>query len=288
MARRGRIVMIDLVAIGHVTFDEMPSGVRPGGSAYYVAAAARRLGLEVGVLTSAAADFPDDVFAAGVSVARVRADRTTRYRVGGSGGARSLTLLSRAEDIEAQHLPDEWKRAPLVVLCPIAGEVDPALAGAFEDASLAVLPQGWMRKRGKGGVMGPQPWEDADDLLPQAQLLVLSEEDLAGSEDTTVKWFQQVPVGAVTRARRGATLFVNGEPYHVEPDRATETDPTGAGDVFATTLLIEYQRSGDAWDAAAAAACAGAAAVEGTSASALLDRAGLDARVRAYRRRLMG
>ena len=34
--------MIDLVSIGHVTFDETPSGVRPGGSAYYAALTARR------------------------------------------------------------------------------------------------------------------------------------------------------------------------------------------------------------------------------------------------------
>ena len=145
-----------------------------------------------------------------------------------------------------------------------------------------------MRTRGKDGVMGPQPWEDADDVLPLTQLLVLSEEDVPGSEETAVKWFDQVPLGAITRARRGATLYVNGEPYHVAPDRAAETDPTGAGDVFATTLLIEYQRVGDAWEAAAAAACAGAATVEGTGVAALLDRAGLAARLAAYQGRLAG
>ena len=279
---------MDLVAIGHVTFDETPSGVRPGGSAYYVALSAQRLGLEVGVLTSIAPDFPRDVFPAGVHIANVSTERTTRYRVGGSGGSRMLTLLSRAKDIEVQHLPQDWKSASLGVLCPIAGEVDPALVGVFDDASLAVLPQGWMRARGKGGVVIPQPWEDADDVLPLTQLLVLSEEDVPGSEETAVKWFQQVPLGAITRARRGATLYVNGEPYHVEADRATETDPTGAGDVFATTFFIEYQRVGDAWDAAAAAACAGAAVVEGTGAAALLDRAGLAARVAAYQRRFAG
>jgi sugar/nucleoside kinase (ribokinase family) len=279
---------MDLVAIGHVTFDETPSGVRPGGSAYYVALAARRLGLEVGLLTSAAPEFPSDVIPPGITVATVGSPRTTRYRVGEAGGSRTLTLLSRAEDIEIQHMPEEWKRAPLAVLCPVVGEVDPALVSAFDDASLAVLPQGWMRSRGKGGVMGPQPWEDADDVLPLTQLLVLSEEDVPGSEETAVKWFDQVPLGAITRARRGATLYVNGEPYHVAPDRAAETDPTGAGDVFATTLLIEYQRVGDAWEAAAAAACAGAATVEGTGAAALLDRAGLAARLAAYQRRLAG
>lgn len=279
---------MDLVAIGHVTFDETPSGVRPGGSAYYVALAARRLGLEVGLLTSGAPDFPSDVIPAGITVATVSSPRTTRYRVGEAGGSRTLTLLSRAEDIEIQHLPEGWKSAPLAVLCPVVGEVDPALVSVFDDASLAVLPQGWMRTRGKDGVMGPQPWEDADDVLPLTQLLVLSEEDVPGSEETAVKWFDQVPLGAITRARRGATLYVNGEPYHVAPDRAAETDPTGAGDVFATTLLIEYQRVGDAWEAAAAAACAGAATVEGTGVAALLDRAGLAARLAAYQGRLAG
>ena len=279
---------MDLVAIGHVTFDETPSGVRPGGSAYYVALAARRLGLEVGLLTSVAPDFPSGVIPAGITVATVSSPRTTRYRVGEAGGSRTLTLLSRAEDIEIRHLPEGWKSAPLAVLCPVVGEVDPALVSAFDDASLAVLPQGWMRTRGKDGVMGPQPWEDADDVLPLTQLLVLSEEDVPGSEETAVKWFDQVPLGAITRARRGATLYVNGEPYHVAPDRAAETDPTGAGDVFATTLLIEYQRVGDAWEAAAAAACAGAATVEGTGVAALLDRAGLAARLAAYQGRLAG
>ena len=279
---------MDLVAIGHVTFDETPSGVRPGGSAYYVALAARRLGLEVGLLTSVAPDFPSDVIPAGITVATVSSPRTTRYRVGEAGGSRTLTLLSRAEDIEIRHLPEGWKSAPLAVLCPVVGEVDPALVSVFDDASLAVLPQGWMRTRGKDGVMGPQPWEDADDVLPLTQLLVLSEEDVPGSEETAVKWFDQVPLGAITRARRGATLYVNGEPYHVAPDRAAETDPTGAGDVFTTTLLIEYQRVGDAWEAAAAAACAGAATVEGTGVAALLDRAGLAARLAAYQGRLAG
>ena len=280
--------MIDLVAIGHVTFDETPSGVRPGGSAYYAALTAQRLGLRVGLLTSVASDYPLDVFPAGMEVAVTPSAHTTRYRLGEAKGARTLTLLSRAADLEAEHLPPAWREAPLAVLGPVANEVDPTLAGAFDDASVAVLPQGWMRKRGRGGLMAPQPWEDADAVLPWAQLLVLSEEDVGDSEEIAVTWLHQVPVGAITRAQRGATLYVNGEPYHVMPDMATEVDATGAGDVFATTLLIEYQRSGDAWEAAAVAACAGAASVEGEGPAAVADRAALDARLAAYRRRRGG
>ncbi len=280
--------MIDLVAIGHVTLDETPSGVRPGGSAYYSALTAHRLGLRVGLLTSVAPDYKLDIFPDGIEVMAVPSPQTTRYRLGQSKGARTLTLLSRAADLGGEHLPAEWREAPLVVLGPIVNEVDPALAGEFDDASVAVLPQGWMRKRGAGGLMGPQPWEDAVSVLARAQLLVLSDEDLGGSEERAVTWLHEVPLGAITRGARGATLYVNGEPYHVIPDPATEVDPTGAGDVFATTLLIEYQRSGDPWEAAAVAACAGAAAVEAEGAAAIADRAGLDARIAAYRRRRGG
>ncbi len=280
--------MIDLVAIGHVTFDETPSGVRPGGSAYYAALTARRLGLRVGLLTSVAPDYPLDLFPAGIEVTVTPSPQTTRYRLGEAKGARTLSLLSRAADLEAEYLPPAWREAPLAVLGPVANEVDPALAGAFDDASVAVLPQGWMRKRGRGGLMAPQPWEDADAVLPWAQLLVLSEEDMGDSEEMAVTWLHQVPIGAITRAQRGATLYVNGEPYHVMPDVATEVDPTGAGDVFATTLLIEYQRSGDAWEAAAVAACAGAASVEGEGPAAVADRAALEARLAAYRKRRGG
>lgn len=280
--------MIDLVAIGHVTFDETPSGVRPGGSAYYAALTAQRLGLSVGLLTSIAADYPLDVFPPGIHVASVQSSQTTRYRLGEAGGARTLTLLTRAADLELEHLPGEWLAAPLAFLCPVANEVDPALAGAFEDAAIAALPQGWMRKRGKGGLIAAQPWEDADLVLPGTQLVVVSEEDLPDGEAAATAWLQQVPLGAITRGRRGATLYVNGEPYYVEPDTAREVDPTGAGDVFAATLLIEYQRGGDPWEAAAAAACAGAASVEGEGSAAIPDRAGLDARLAAYRRRRGG
>ena len=74
-----------------------------------------------------------------------------------------------------------------------------------------------------------------------------------------VEWFQRMPVGVLTADRVGALLFVNGERYEVQPRPAREVDPTGAGDVFAATFLIQYQRDGDAWQAAAAAACAGLA-----------------------------
>ena len=278
----------DLVVVGHLTLDLTASGTRPGGAAYYAALTAHRLGLRVGLLTSFGEDSPADTLPGGIVLARVPAPQTTVFRLAGSGEGRTLTLISRADDLEIDDLPPGWDAAPLALLCPVMNEVDPALAEALGAASLGVLPQGWMRRLDKDGLIVPQLWEDAPAVLAWAQIMVASEEDVAGFREDAVEWLQRVPLGALTAGRRGAELFVNGEPYHVAPDQAQEVDETGAGDVFATTLLIEYDRSGDPWEAAAVAACAGAASVEGPGAFAVPDRAGLSARLTAYRKRRGG
>ncbi len=284
---------VDVVVIGHVTLDQTPRGLRPGGAAYYAAVTAHRQGLRVGVLTSFGPDFPREALPRGIEVVTVPSTRTTTFRIGPGRlaegrGVRELAILGRATDLEAAALPDEWRDVALGVLCPIAGEVDPALAAAFPDTSMAVLPQGWMRQRGAGGVVSPQPWEDADLVLPHVQALVVSLEDIEPFQKEALEWFQHVPVGALTRGPRGATLFVNGDQYGVEPDVAVEQDETGAGDVFATAFLIAYNRDGNPWDAAAVAACCAAASVEGEGVAAIPDRAALEARLAAYRRRQVG
>jgi sugar/nucleoside kinase (ribokinase family) len=276
---------VDFVAIGHVTLDQTPRGTRPGGAAYYTAMTAHRLGLRVGLLTSFGPDFPLDAIPSGVEVVNVPAERTTTFRIGQSGRTRELAVLARAADLEAGELPEAWRDATLGALAPVIGEVDPAFAAAFPETSLVALPQGWMRQRGRGGVLAPQPWEDAELVLPHVQALVVSLEDIEPFEKEALEWFQRVPIGAVTRGPAGAILFVNGERYGVEADRALAVDETGAGDVFAAALLIAYNRDGNAWDAAAAAACCAAASVEADGATGIPDRDGLEARLAAYRRR---
>ncbi len=278
----------DLVVVGHVTLDVTSGGTRAGGAAYYAALAAHRLGLRVGLLTSFGDDFPAEAIPSDILLAKVDSPRTTTFTLAGTGSSRTLTLGARAADLEAADLPPDWSSAPLALLGPVINEVDPVLAESLGAASMGVLPQGWMRHREQGGRIVAQPWEDAEAVLAWAQLMVASEEDIAGFREDAVEWLQRVPLGALTAGARGATLFVNGEPYHVAPDVAAAVDDTGAGDVFGATLLIEYHRSGDPWEAAAAAAVAAAAVVEGKGASSLLDRAALTTRLAEYRRRRGG
>jgi hypothetical protein len=180
-------------------------------------------------------------------------------------------------------VPEDWSDAPIVLLAPVLNEVDPLLATAFGDSSLGAAAQGWLRGLGRDGAITPVTWEPPDLLLGRLQALFLSREDVGADVTGAIELFQRVPVGVLTAGEAGALLFVNGDRYEVPARPALELDATGAGDVFAAAFLVDYHDHGDAWDAAAAATCAGSLAVEGEGTAAIPDRAALDAALRVYR-----
>jgi 1D-myo-inositol 3-kinase len=274
----------DFVAIGHVTLDRFGEATRPGGSALYAAVTAHRLGLSVGLLTSHGDDFPLEVIPSKIEVISVPAADTTLFEHRQEPSGRVSHVRSVAGPLTADDVPDDWRDASLSLLAPVVDEVDPMIATLFTDGAVGAAAQGWVRQVKPDGLVIPRAWQSPERLLQSVQALFLSREDIRGQEATVVEWFQRMPVGVLTADRAGALLFVNGERYEVEPRRANEIDPTGAGDVFAATFLIQYQRDGDPWLAAAAAACAGSLAVEGEGWSAVADRAALDSALAEYQR----
>lgn len=274
----------DFVVIGHVTLDRVGDATRPGGAALYAAVTAHRLGLSVGLLTSHAADFPLDVIPPRIEVVTHEARATTRFEHRYEPGGRVSHVRGRALPLSAADVPEDWRDAALVLLAPVLDEVDPLLAVEFGEGAVAAAAQGWLRAVGRDGRVTPRVWESPRPLLHRIQALFLSREDVRGQEASVVEWLQHVPLGVLTADHEGALLFVNGDRHEVRPRPAKEVDPTGAGDVFAATFLVEYQRAADPWLAAAAAACAGALSVEGDGWSAVPDRAALDAAVAEHAR----
>jgi sugar/nucleoside kinase (ribokinase family) len=274
----------DFVAIGHITLDHFGESTRPGGSALYAAVTAHRLGLSVGLLTSHADDFPLDVIPSRIEVVSVPADETTVFEHRQEPKGRVSHVRAVASPLTAGDVPEDWRDASLTLLAPVVDEVDPMIATLFTDGAVGAAAQGWVRQVKPDGLVVPRTWQSPERLLQSVQALFLSREDILGQVAQVVEWFQRMPVGVLTADRAGALLFVNGERYEIQPRPAHEVDPTGAGDVFAATFLIHYQRDGDPWLAAAAAACAGSLAVEGEGWSAVPDRAALDAALEEYQR----
>ena len=195
-----------------------------------------------------------------------------------------MRVGATARPIRAADVPPDWRDASLVMLAPVLDEVDPRLAVAFTEGAVGAAAQGWLRALGQDGAVQPRPWSPPAVMLAKLQALFLSREDIRGQEGAVVEWFQRVPVGVLTAGGDGGLLFVNGERYEVRPRPAKEVDATGAGDVFAATFLVEYQRTNDPWEAVAAAACAGSLAVEGEGWARVPDRAALEAALAEYRR----
>jgi sugar/nucleoside kinase (ribokinase family) len=275
----------DFVAIGHVTLDRFGDEVRPGGAAFYSAVTAHRLGLAVGILTSHAADFPLDAIPSRIEVVSLEAPATTVFEYeAASGRDRRQKLVSTARPLAVRDLPEDWREAPLALLAPVAQEVDPRLASSFDDGSVGAAAQGWTRAMDKDGWIVAQPWAGAREVLNRALAVFVSAEDLRGHEAQITEWVQRVPVAVVTAAATGALLYVNGERYEVRPRRTREVDPTGAGDVFAATFMVYYQRQADPWEAAEAATCAASLSVEGEGWATIPDAARLEDALAEYRR----
>ena len=273
----------EFVVVGHVTLDRFGDVVRPGGGALYAAITAYRLGLSVGILTSHGADFPLEVLPPQIEVVTLEAAQTTAFEHDTHDGQRVMRVTDAARPLGVDDVPEDWGGAPIVLLAPVLNEVDPLIATAFGEASLGAAAQGWLRGLGENGTVTPVTWAPPEFLLGRLQALFLSREDVGADVAGAVEIFQQVPVGALTAGDAGALLFVNGERFEVRPRPAQEIDSTGAGDVFAASFLVAYQREGDAWDAAAVAACAASLAVEGEGIAAIPDRAALAAALAAYR-----
>ncbi|WP_029215566.1 PfkB family carbohydrate kinase [Kallotenue papyrolyticum] len=251
------------LVVGHICTDRLADGVTlPGGTAFYAAHTAARLGCAVGVVTACAGDLPLAELLPGIAWVRQHSPITTVFENHYQGGLRRQLVHARAAPIDLAAIPHAWRSAPLVHLAPIINEIDPHadFATLFPKATIAVTPQGWLRAVDAAGVVRAAPERLLTLPWRGVQVIVLSEEDLAGDEALARAVARRVPLLALTRAERGVTLFAGSAAVDVPACPARVVDPTGAGDVFTAALLCRLQQGAAVDDAArwgcAAAACA--------------------------------
>src|SRR5438093_3738674 len=262
-----------LLAVGHVTWDRVKDGDVLGGSVSYAAATARKLGWEAGILTTAGADFEPERDLPDVSVFLSRAPTTTRFKnIYEADGVRQQFLTSRADAIELTPLPDAWRSPDVLFLAPVAAEVPARTALAFQAEVVGAGAQGWLREFEEDGRVHPAEWKDPRNDLAGVHALFLSEHDLPEANRRAAEFLARVPLVAVTRGWRGLWLHTRDGVHDVPSLPRSEVDPTGAGDVFATSFLVRYHETGNPLEAAAFAACAASCAVEGLGTSSLGDR----------------
>jgi sugar/nucleoside kinase (ribokinase family) len=275
-----------LLSVGHVTFDRRSEGFVLGGSVTYASVTVARLGWKAGVLTSAGPDF-DAARDLPQAETFVRpAGATTKFaNIYDSSGNRRQVLLSRGDEIELSPLPDGWRDPDALLLSPLAGEITESLAPSFEASCVGAIGQGWLRAFDLEGNVSARDWPDPGRVLAGVHVLFLSQHDLPAGRSPR-DFLAHVPIVAVTRGWRGASILSRDGEVEVSGLPRREVDPTGAGDVFAAAFLVGYHETEDPEEAAVFACCAASCAVEGVGTSSLGDRAEIEARIAERQRRL--
>jgi sugar/nucleoside kinase (ribokinase family) len=240
---------VDYLVLGHLSLDMTSAGPRLGGAAAYSALTARALGLRVGVVTAAADQTPLERLS-GIPVVAIPSDDTTVFENIYDPNGRTQVLHARAADISYDSVPEAWRRASILHLAPLAGELEAELPAYFSGSLLAVTPQGWMRSWDATGRVSASPWAGAAEFLPRAGAVVISREDVNADEEAIESMAHQTRVLAVTEGAAGAVLYWHGDRRRFRPPEVQEVDATGAGDVFAAAFFVRLFTTRDPWEAA--------------------------------------
>jgi hypothetical protein len=240
---------VDYLLIGHVTQDVTPAGFALGGTVSYASLTARAFGKKVGIVTSCKSDLllPE---LAGIPVVRKPAQQNSTFENVYTPSGRVQHIRGVAETLTFEDIPPVWRNTPIVHLGPVAAEIDPLLAQAFPNSMVCITPQGWLRGWDGNGLISFIKWPQAVGVLKHARVVVLSIEDVQGSEDVIQEYVTEVPVLVVTEGSAGARVYWNGDVRHFCPPREEEIDPVGAGDIFASSFFIRYAATNDPWEAA--------------------------------------
>ena len=287
---------VEYLAVGHISIDIFEKRYVLGGTVSFAALTAQKLGLTVGVLTSA--DFEPLIVdtligkdhlldpETPIRVLRVPTESTTCYINEYDDNGRTQFLLGRAADLLPVHVPPEWSSAPIVHLAPLAQEIDPSMLSAFPGSMMLITPQGWMRGWDKDGKVFPVGWEYAEAAFARADVVVFSTDDVPVPA-LVAEYARQAKLMVVTENRRGCLVYEKGKaPWRSHAYRpAREIDPTGAGDVFAASFGAHYKRIGNPRAAADFANAAASFVLEKRGAQAIPTAEAVADRVKRGKRR---
>lgn len=271
--------------VGHVTVDVLADGSRrPGGSAFYSALQASRLGLQAAILTRGVAREIEamlEPYRDELQLTVLAAPHTTTLQTHGAGAARRQRVLAWAGPIDTRAAPRALDTS-ILHLAPVAAETPATWEG--EAAFVGLTPQGlardwserdpWMRLR-------PPP-ASALAVADRCHALVLSQLERDCCRALIERAAAHGAVVAVTAGAQPTTLLSAGGAQTIAvPALAGRHDDLGAGDVFAATFFAALAEGADAPGAVRLGNAAAALRMTGSGLAAVARRAAIEARMRA-------
>lgn len=241
---------IDFLAIGHICRDLTPDGPVIGGTAAYSTATARELGCRTAVVTSFSAEDDWKTAIPDTAIHRVPSPQTTIFENIYKPEGRVQKIHAVANSITGSDIPDEWQRATLLLIGPIANEVDPDIMYLFSNSLIGLAPQGWLRRWDDQGRVTAVTWPSAVKYLRLAAAVFVSEEDITDRQ-LFDSYRRASRLLVKTQGENGCTVYFEDDVRQFPAWPGTVVDLTGAGDIFAAAFLIRlYQTDGNPFEAA--------------------------------------
>lgn len=251
------------VSIGHITHDLVGDGITLGGPALYSTCTARNLGIRTGMVTSFNHPLLQSSLLRGIDICCKKSQHTTTFmNLYNEAGERRQIIKAVADRIEPELVPTHWRAAQIVNICPVANEYTADLVRMFDNTIIGVCPQGWMRQWNADGHVVRKKWEGFREILPYADVVFFSEEDVTSPEKLAHMYLTWTKMVVITRGEHGASVYMKDGEHHVPAFSAAEVDPTGAGDVFAAAFLICYAQTHDPLESTRFANCVASFVVE--------------------------
>ena len=271
----------EYLIIGHVTFDLTSDGIFLGGAGFYSSLTLSKMGQRVALLTSGVTSEFKQHLDQLEAVVNVPSRVTTTFENWHSCGTRMQKIHSLASVIRKQDVPTTWRKIPTVLLSPVANEIDPSIVDLFVNSSIAISPQGWMRKWGNDGMIRQSKWDTKPSFLYNTQVVVFSHMDIpphsVGYSDNL-----SCSVLIITQGSDGAHLRWGNNWFHIPSYPAIQVDPTGCGDVFIAAYLVRYNETKHPLQSALFASCAGSLCAEGSGHISIPNRSDVINRMKQF------
>ena len=243
-----QVTPVDYLVIGHITVDITPAGPMIGGTAAYAALNARQHGLRVGIYTSYGNELPLDVLG-GIQIINEPTDNSSTFENIYTTTGRVQKIWKVGATLNVECLPETWKRARIIHFAPVANEIAPFDPIKLKADVLGATPQGWLRTWDEQHAIHSGSWNESIEPILRSSVAVLSSEDLNHNEEAIEQYAHTCRMLAITEGNNGSRLYWNGDIRKFPTRKVVEVDPTGAGDIFASSFFIRLLNTRDPWEA---------------------------------------
>ncbi|MCC7459976.1 MAG: hypothetical protein IT286_01620 [Proteobacteria bacterium] len=228
---------IEYCMVGHVTIDKLESKQQPGGSVLFGGYLASCLGFSCGVVTASDVHFPYAEYS-DVEWSIQFSAKTTTQQHRYVDGQRISKGIQKSDPILASSVGKALRNAKVVMLAPVEDEIHPDLISLFPTPWIGLTPQGWFREYDAEGNMRFKK-SSFDSLPKKIKLIVVSKDDMANDPDAWTWIKKSAEVAVCTMGKEGYILAYGAKEQQFAPvEVMKEVNPTGSGDIFATSLLL--------------------------------------------------